>query len=232
MSGPDCAGVRARMGELLDSPADAALADHAGRCEECAGELRALRAVMRAAQDWSLSDVPEPGTDYWDSFIPRLRDRIARDDALRRTPRRPKVAAGLAAAALMMLAAVLPLMLHRNRPQAQAAHEVADAETALDDLLARSQGSPAEEALSAYGGSLGSGVIPFLEDSGAPVLELPDAPDLEGAEVLEMLGALRQMSAPHPFADLWADRLIESLVEGLDNGAADRLRVQLASEPV
>jgi hypothetical protein len=72
-----CEAARARLPELLEGPLDATLASHLASCSGCAAEAEALRGIAQAAAGLSRRDVPEPPAAYWDTFLPRVRSRIA-----------------------------------------------------------------------------------------------------------------------------------------------------------
>ncbi len=81
-------------------PVDAAVRGHVERCGECSGRVEELRAALVSAQK---APIEEPDPAYWDSFLPRLRARIRREERAARTRR----VAGLAAAAVVAAVALV-----------------------------------------------------------------------------------------------------------------------------
>lgn len=87
--------------DLCESlPVDAALHRHVERCEDCSRRLEELKAALVSAREVA---VEEPDPAYWESFLPRLRARIRREE---RAARRQRTA-GLAAAAAVAAAGLV-----------------------------------------------------------------------------------------------------------------------------
>lgn len=82
-------------------PVDAALRGHVQRCADCSGRLEELRAALVSARE---APVEEPDPAYWESFLPRLRARIRREERAAGTRRAAGLAAAAAVAALALVA--------------------------------------------------------------------------------------------------------------------------------
>jgi len=84
------------------------IAEHLVRCAGCRGESDRLSALLGSL---STADVPDPGEGYWQAFLPRLRNRIAREAARVPVPSpwRPWPVAASVAVLVLGAAAVLTL---------------------------------------------------------------------------------------------------------------------------
>lgn len=131
--GIDCEWARRHFPDLADGSADAKVSDHVDRCADCGREWRAFEAVLRAAEELSRHDVPDPGLQYWDGFLPSVRARIGRGG------RRGSAATrgGLAAAAALILLAALGSMMLPGPPVPSDVDVLMDeaVSASLDDLL-------------------------------------------------------------------------------------------------
>jgi hypothetical protein len=103
-----CDGIRDRVPLVLleeAEPLDAArVGDHIAVCAGCREEMERLSGLLRNLETIG---VPEPGEDYWETFLPRLRRRIAiRRVSWAWTGLRPLAWAAAAASVLLLAAAV------------------------------------------------------------------------------------------------------------------------------
>ncbi|HEV8335372.1 MAG TPA: zf-HC2 domain-containing protein [Candidatus Polarisedimenticolia bacterium] len=80
----NCRSVQDALSILLvgegGPEAPAAILEHLAHCAACRSESEHLREVLENLRP---ARVPDPGEAYWSSFLPRLRDRIARETARR-----------------------------------------------------------------------------------------------------------------------------------------------------
>jgi len=128
---PFCNGIRDRLPLVLLEEAEpleaARIGEHIAVCAGCREEMERLSGLLRKIGN---IEVPEPGEGYWETFLPRLRRRIAsRKLSWAWTGPRP-LAWASATASILLLAATMALTL---RPPA----EVRGA-AALKALAARS----------------------------------------------------------------------------------------------
>jgi len=75
---PDCEAIRSLLPLVLlgeAEPLDAArVGDHISACFGCREESGRLSRLLGSL---GMAGVPDPGAGYWESFLPRLRNRIA-----------------------------------------------------------------------------------------------------------------------------------------------------------
>ena len=105
---PDCAEARSHFPDMLGGIAESAARSHVAACDRCAEELAGLAAVLEDTARLSGGDVPDPGPDYWDGFLPAVRARIAARGSASLRSRRLW---GTAAAAALLAAAGLASLL-------------------------------------------------------------------------------------------------------------------------
>jgi hypothetical protein len=79
-------------------PVDAALRRHLHSCEPCAAQVEELKAALVLARR-NLPPEPEPG--YWESFLPRVRSRLEKEQTRQRRRLRSTWVAAAAVAALV-----------------------------------------------------------------------------------------------------------------------------------
>lgn len=189
---------------------------HLRRCAACALEARRLEEIL---EEVARAEIPDPGGEYWDRFLPRLRARLAggavadriADAEERARPRRigwrPLALSG--AAALLLAAAVLALWNGpaRTAPESDLAALDRDIEERIASATpgARSRiadlFSPWESAeIAAADLDLGREEISDAIGRFAPILtpsDLGGLPDLEGIleglsreEAKELLGEI------------------------------------------
>ena len=60
-----------------DREAQERLKKHLARCNSCAEEYVAARRVLDSTRK---IQTPEPGEEYWSDFLPRLRNRIEKEE--------------------------------------------------------------------------------------------------------------------------------------------------------
>ena len=112
----DCREANRYIYGLLDgeAPPEAreALDAHLASCPSCAAEHAAVRRALEPARDMQ---VPDPGEDYWSSFLPRLRGRIEAREKERSFVFLPafRVLAAVSATALLLVA-VIAFFEHRR----------------------------------------------------------------------------------------------------------------------
>jgi len=172
---------------------------------------KVLRAMARAASD---DAVPDPGEAYWDSFLQRVRARIALAEGKRQAGARARVwSLPAAAAAIVMIAVAAASLLSSTgvphlKTGVAAPDEPADRlDEALELLLSR------------------------------PGLDARVADDLLGTEILleigdrEILEAIREIDPPSGMARAWTDEDLRRQIESLDEGHLRELREQIALEP-
>jgi putative zinc finger protein len=136
----ECRRVRemlplALLGEM-ESGASRRMEEHLVRCSDCREEAdRISRLLGRLAA----AEVPDPGPAYWNSFLPRLKGRIAREGIPRALPPAGNRWAVAASVALLALAAATSLSL---RPSPERGSRLA-----LERLAARSDPQALHQAL-------------------------------------------------------------------------------------
>jgi hypothetical protein len=155
----------------------------------------------------------EPGPDYWETFLPRVRQRIAAEAAPDRGvpaapgPGRSRIRPGrvlaATAAAALLLAAALALSLARRGTPGGSASEVASLAALVEERI-RTSGAGAGPVIAEI----------FPPEEGAAVALAEEPLDLDAA--LEALDDL----APGPGCG-WPD--LEAMLEGLDEAEARRL---------
>ena len=217
-----CDAARARLPELAEAsaphepaggPVDAALARHAASCPACAAELRLVRETVEAARQLARCHVPEPSGDYWDSFLPSIRERVAQRGAAAILSPSPSSrvsmgrAVAAAAAVLMLAGAAASLMAPPRRPG--------------DVALLRQAGERMERAMSAN---------PRL--SGVMAAELLGVDPMPGIEAGEILEALREIAPLPAMTGTWPgieDGEMERSIDLLDEDRAQRLLAELSA---
>jgi hypothetical protein len=107
-----CQAIRDLLPTLLLGDAESRVSDriaeHLAGCAGCRGESDRLSALLGSL---STEDVPDPGDAYWEAFLPRLRNRIAREAvrAAGPSPWRPWAVAASVAVLVLGAATVLTL---------------------------------------------------------------------------------------------------------------------------
>ena len=144
----DCQAIRDLLPTLLLGDAGSRgsdrIAEHLVRCAGCRGESNRLTVLLGSL---STADIPEPGETYWEAFLPRLRNRIAREAAWVPVPYawRPWAVAASVAILVLGAAAVLTLQPSAESGSRMAVSSLAaqlDPETldrTLDELLPGSE---------------------------------------------------------------------------------------------
>jgi hypothetical protein len=203
--------------DLVDHPSGAAEAsEHFRACPDCAAELRAYRAVVAAAAEFGVHDAPDPGPEYWDAFLPSVKDRIARRAA--RSPR-PGIAWWVpAAAALVMTAATVGVLVMSGGPR-RVTGATADRAGALavDEASRR-----VDEAL---------GRMPAL--SGVLTADLIGTDPLPGIGAKDILDALKELDRAPGLFSAWGapdEDDLQRQLAGLDASQASKLRAELVAE--
>lgn len=124
--------VARRLAGELDPTGSRALGEHLRACGACGAEAARLQAALDSL---GRREVPDPGPEYWASYTDRLRGRLARADARRRSV---GAAAALAAAAALVVSVAL-LTARMPRPLAPRPNPIAEADASAggDDPEAR-----------------------------------------------------------------------------------------------
>ncbi len=126
----DCEGIQillplVQLGEA--DPGEAArVGDHISACPGCREELERFSHLLESL---GVTGVPDPGAGYWDSFLPRLRNRIAQRGLAAMPGFRRQVWAVAAGALVLLLGAALSMTLQPSAENRQ--------RMALDYLAAR-----------------------------------------------------------------------------------------------
>ena len=188
----NCEDARSHFPDMLGGVADSAARRHVAACAACAEELAGLADVLEDTASLSGGNVPDPGPDYWDGFLPAVRARIAAHGSARRSTRRLWA---VAAAAALLAAAGLASLLGPG------AESEAGMEARFSGALAALSALPSDEAQ----------MIAGLDPD--PFATEPAAGDDPGMEaILEAMGDLLPPAGGIP----WDDEQIHWLVQELD----------------
>jgi len=132
----DCRLVRDLLPQtLLQEPASEELErvqEHLRHCSSCRAEHERVASLLGGL---AATEVPDPGGAYWDSFLLRLRGRIAMEEAAPRLSPARRVWATAAGVLLLVLSAVAVLGLQPSgESRARMALGVLAARTSRDTL--------------------------------------------------------------------------------------------------